>query len=144
MARAKKKITKKQVKTVKKPKLSVPTIVVIAAIAFINLAIALSYFFMMFTASGSLTVKYALFAINQTGYAWFFYAGIALSIVNVGLMYLVYKRRKWAFFAYLASVAVAFSMDLFIGVDIGSIVGLCAPAVLYFFLRKDMDLHLRV
>ena len=133
-------VNKPAVKPVVKPNFSVLTIIVIAAIAFINLSIALSYFLMMFSAGGSLTVKYALFAINQTGYAWFFYAGIVLSIINVGFMLLVYLKKKWAFFAYVVGVIITFSMDLFIGVDLGSIAGLCAPIVLYLVLRREWGL----
>jgi hypothetical protein len=96
-----------------------------------NAACALIYFLIV---SGLITTESAM-------PFWVFYVfGIACSL-NVIFTIFLFKWKKWAFFAFCGMAAIAFVINIAIGINIIlAFCGLLGPLILYLLLKPKWEL----
>jgi hypothetical protein len=71
---------------------------------------------------------------------WASYTFAIFALLNVIFIIFLFMRKKWAFFALCGSAGAAFIINLAIGVDPFSVVGLLGLPVLYLILRPKWAL----
>jgi hypothetical protein len=71
---------------------------------------------------------------------WAFPVLIVLGIFNLVCAVALFKWKKWGFWGFVASAAVAFCLNLYVGVQIGfAIFGLLGVAILYGVLQLGKE-----
>lgn len=72
--------------------------------------------------------------------SWAIYTMGVIGLLNIIFTIFLFMWKKWAFFAFCGTAAIAFLINLVIGMGFSSILGLLGPVILYLILRSKWDM----
>ena len=76
---------------------------------------------------------------NVPSWIWYIYG--LLGLANVVFAIFLFMWKKWAFFAFCGMAALAFILNLIVGLGIiPAIFGLAGPVILYLIIRSKWSL----
>jgi hypothetical protein len=76
---------------------------------------------------------------NVSSWIWYIYG--LLGLANVVFTLFLFMWKKWAFFAFCGTTALAFVLNLIVGLGIiAAIFGLIGPVILYLLIRSKWGL----
>lgn len=106
----------------------------------------LTAFLIVMIVANVLTALIYLFAsdtVRQTypdAPAWIFVLLAVMGLLNVAFAVALFQWKRWGFYGFVATAAVAFVVNLYIGLGIGqALFGLAGVAILYAVLQIGDD-----